>query len=68
MVTLSLRSVELEELAESLLAIADHLGAQGAERAQSWNQLAGFTNADSLLLGIQQLHRHNGSCCAPSNA
>lgn len=61
MVTLSLRSVELEELAESLLAIADHLGAQGAERAQSWNQLAGFTNADSLLLGIQQLHRHNGS-------
>ena len=61
MVTLPLRSTELEELGSLLMKIAATLDEQGVARADAWNGLQGFTNADSLLAGIGQLHRHNSS-------
>lgn len=61
MVPLPLRSTELEELGSLLMKIAATLDEQGVARADAWNGLQGFTNADSLLAGIGQLHRHNSS-------
>ncbi len=59
MVILNLRSSELQDLAEALLAIAGTLETQFGQRTASWNHLPGFTDAESLLAGIQRLHHHN---------
>lgn len=61
MVILPFQSTELEEWATSLLKISAALNAQAAERHSVWEGLRGFTDADSLLAGIHQLHRHNES-------
>lgn len=67
MVTLNLHSTELEELADALTGIATALDSQATEREQAWRQLTTFTDAESLLMGIHRLHRHNETLVETSN-